>query len=365
MKTFAIKNILFGVLLSLIPFNMKLFIPFTLIVLILFSDGYQQSYLIKKWPTYAIYFLCTFLLIIDIYRLLNNYELNLELIFIPIIMLVTLHIKLSEQFFVGLARYTSALFFVNFLFNLYTVITGNDLFGRVVDFRENDILMRFGGIYGHAYLNNAVNIMGFICAYYFKNRFLLILAFLSLLFSGSLREPISACIIVLCFFCLKFNLSKFLKMFVLLAAVSSIFFITILVSNYNYLEENSNTLRVHAWVNALDVIEDKTLFGKSHSNSYDKDSYKMDIPLRETLINNGVAESQYLQYGLHFGILFPFIIFFYLYNLIRSPSQLTSHIERVREMAVLIVFSDTFYGSLLSTSSFSIFACLIFASVRS
>lgn len=355
------KGILIGILLSIAPVNFYVFFPLIILALLIFSNGYFPNPKVHKSFIYLLYFLCVFIFLICTYRFLNGFAINIKLILIPFIFLILIYVKFTEDFLIGFLYVILILFWVNLYFNLNTMLTGSDLLGRIVDYRPTDFTYRWGGVYGHAFLNNSVNVLGFLTGYYLKDKWVKILSIISLSYSGAGRDIISAILVILCCILVKCKISKSVKLLIGFIFIALIFFGVQLSEGTN----TSNGYRYFAWQNATSEIKNNFLIGKEYNSDIDDFSVINLTPyqIRESIVYNGDAESNFLEFTLKFGIPASFFLIVFIFTLTRPPKFLITHFDRFREVVSLIAFFDFFYGSLLSTVIFSIYFGLVVLSV--
>jgi len=111
-------------------------------------------------------------------------------------------------------------------------------------------------------------------------------------------------------------------------------------------EFSSNAFRVYAWVTSIEEIQNSLYFGSAFEI---RDLEGVSVN-RDTIADQGIAESHYLYSALHYGT--PAFIFYFLFLsilFIRSWNFCKN-----REWAYLavpfgVIFVDRFYGSLLTS----------------
>lgn len=274
----------------------------------------------------------------------------------PDIMLLTMiFILLNPKFLDKMFKPIILLFFVDFMFNLSIYLLGADPLGRGGGNARDDMFPRLTGVFGHPYYSINIAFIMVIIGIFLKKNFLIFLALLTLFFTGSLRGPVTGFAIFSVWLMLRLRINVYLMLILMLLFVALVFLATFYSASLaSY--ETGNYLRVVAWVNSVDHIISNPFLG-THTflmGTFEHMSSK-------AIIDYGIAESLYLQYGLDFGLI-PSLVALAIFTIIfyiNVQNYYKSNIERQKResMAISILtavvlidsFYGTIYGSVLTT----------------
>jgi len=201
-----------------------------------------------------------------------------------------------------------AIFLIDFLFNVFAVITGGDILGRALDVREGVIGGRLGGIFAHSFYSGAISLAALLTTLS-KNKFALFAIFpaMNMIMAGSWRFSIALFIIAF----LVINWRKRTRIIeILLIFGFSVFIVVCVLLTSEFFEvlsepNRSNTFRVFAWFNSIEKILNSPWLGVGYQNV----NALVDAGVSfETLDEYLIGESWYLDSALTFGV--PYTIFF-------------------------------------------------------
>lgn len=360
-RPLSTKGFFYGLLLLATPLNYIIILPILFIATLLLSDSLSFPRHIPKYLLLSLYILSLFIFFLEFYRGINGQDLNLRLLIFPSFFLMASLCDFKKPFFDGLFISMILIFLINTLFNLYVYLNGSDLLDRVIDYRGDDFYPRLGGLYGHSFLNNAINVMGFLAGFYNKNKTLMWISILSFFSSASLREPICGILIIITYILIHYQFKKITKLFILLLFVIGVLVSTIWSTHVEQ-PNKSNIIRVIAWKNSIASISDNLIFGVADNLSL-RDPYTLSSLSAKTFsdaekTNLFRSESEYLELGYHFGVVPVILLALLIFNNIKTPLQNLSAFNRSKDLLAMIIFADTFYGSLLFTPFFCFFSFL-------
>jgi hypothetical protein len=268
-----------------------------------------------------------------------------------LMILLTFFLRKDEDFYRGLFSPIAVLFAVDFIFNIWSHLFGMDPLGRIAITRPDDIIPRVGGIFFHPFYSINISFIMILFSIYMRHRLLLLLAVANIATNGSYRGILTLIVLVVIYFLLTQGV-KFKKLVTLSVAMVAIIFV-IAIFSINYLGDNSgNYYRLFAWRNAIENIMINPIMG-THKFSIG------ELPniSKETIMDFGIAESTYLSYAMHYGIL-PAIIHFLVILFIFSQRVRLFYSRRVNSYSNFhlvaavfsgVVFVDSFYGTVLGS----------------
>ena len=211
-------------------------------------------------------------------------------------------ITINRSFIRGFLTVFIIIGLINFFYNIASFFSG---FG--LEYRSGDILPRFGGIYGHSFVSISLSTAGFFSCLLLGYRKLLIIFIFALLFTGSLRGPLTA-VYLISFWILTMKIRNFwFVLFMFLAfVITTLYSITIL-------DLSSNILRTLAFQSGIESIINYPYFG---NNNFITDTSGEEQAITLNYLNSfGIFESTFLNllahYGLIIGIPISSFIFFY------------------------------------------------------
>lgn len=195
-----------------------------------------------------------------------------------------------------------AVFALDLAFNFYSLATGQDLLGRVVDERAGVAGGRNGGLFSHSFYSGSISILAyatFIAQP--KLRPLIPLAVINFLLAGSWRILVALVLLPALFW--RYRQRKWRQELLWVGLVSTgiigLVFVTSSVFQGDFgVEPNpANDLRIVAWVTALDKISESPWTGVGYPNDKPTDGVNAD-EIDDLLI----AESWYLGAMITFGL---------------------------------------------------------------
>jgi hypothetical protein len=240
------------------------------------------------------------------------------------------------------SRMILAVFFVDLLFNLYSLTFGADLLGRSVDLRSAIFDARHGGLFAHSFYSGAISIAAAVSLLGRGGslRFSMLLPFANLLLAGSWRLMV-AIPLVLLFLAVWRRKSRVAEILLVVAASIALVAGIVVTSAFvsTSLENDSNSYRLISWILALEKIEASPWTGVGVPNAAAVHDKGVSF---EVLDENFIGESSYLNNALSFGI--PYAIFFFLTFALAFWGRTFS--TRTVQMAVLYpyVVVDMVYG---------------------
>lgn len=271
----------------------------------------------------------------------------LQSLSVDFVLLAAFCVRKDDDFFEGLGRPLVALFMVDLLFNASSLVLGADPLGRVLGSRPDDVIPRLGGLFYHPFVSINISLMAILFSILRHQRFIGFLAVANIVMNGSFRGWVSLAVGVLVIALLRLRLGRLKFVIVCLLAAASVFVATIYSVRISE-ELTGNALRVYAWVTALAKIETSPWLGNHEFETGEYFSMSEDI-----IADWGIAESTYLGYGMHYGIL-PMLahLVILLWVLLRCLRQVRINPGMIQWLAALfagVVFVDTFYGTLLGS----------------
>lgn len=204
------------------------------------------------------------------------------------------------------SRFVFVLFSVDLIFNIGGTLLGHDLLGRATDIRAGVLSARMGGVFAHSFYSGSISLTALAALLAGRYpRAWVALPVLNLLLAGSWRLGVSVLLIL--FFLLWKN-RTYLKEVLAVALLS---FMAVIVTIYtsglipgSNSANEANTLRVFAWVTAIEKISSSPLTGVGYPKDNTLEGVDADI-IDEAL----TAESWYLGSAITFGIPYTVIRF--------------------------------------------------------
>lgn len=342
-----LPGFIFGSILSISQVNLSFGLPLSLVALLATAPKFTLKKEHVDLFVLLLFQIVWMSLIYSIYST-NNILYLFKYLSVFAILMPMLFIEYDGSYMKGISLSLLALLMVDFLFNLSSIAFGVDLLGRAPDIRPGDIIPRLGGVFGHSFFSVNISVVGIFCGLLLRSRFVFFMSLINLMINGTFRSWLSILLLVLAYILIR-NTLKFRSLLIyLLIFVCFVFAGTV----YTALEYDSggNVLRFFAWTSSIEKILKNPLFGnhKFYTGVFEGiDQY--------TILDYGIAESQYLEIGLHFGVI-PMII----YMLILTKILLNNykyHFSKQRQwtfretilLASAMIFADTFYGSIFSS----------------
>jgi hypothetical protein len=348
-----LKGIIIGNVFFLSYLNLTIFTPFLLILFVSFGQ------LREKFSFLFILLLgVTFVLTtLEFFILKEGENLLFEKIFIVniLVLLSACVIKYDADFVSGLCYIIIFFFSIDLLINIPSFILRTDILNRTIDIREDD-KVRLNGILGHPFLSVAISLIGFISFRILNYNNLSIFPLLNLVINQTNRAQIVLVLIIT--FELLYRLKK-KYLFVNGLIVATIMAYGIFMMTINS-DDQSNILRFAAWGNSLINISESPIYGTTNFSSFDKDNGVSENILEDS----GIAENQYLEIALHWGVpvaLFYLIIlvtfFFYSVQNLNNDSPITYYFALIS----FVCLADSIWGNLMFTGIIVFFYATLFS----
>jgi hypothetical protein len=272
-----------------------------------------------------------------------------QLVAIDLIFLVMLLVRKREAFFRGIAKPLFALFVLDALFNAWTLAFGSDPLGRVADARPDDFMPRLGGLFFHPFASINISLMAALFGLYLKRRPYLVLGIANVMVNGSYRGVLTLCVFAFAYFLIKRRTRFTMLLLCSLVAAAAVFGATIYSIQF-YEGTSGNFYRAFAWLTAIDGISQSPIVG--HHQFLTGELPEVSP---EAIAEYGIAESTYLAYALHFGVVPAVLHFLILLTIFRRsvreyyrPTRTgSSAIKFAAALFACAAFIDTFYGTLI------------------
>ena len=239
-------------------------------------------------------------------------------------------------------RMLLTLFAVDLLFNVYSVVVGADLLGRSVDLRAAVLGARHGGLFAHSFYSGAISIAALVCLMDRTGiaRAVLLLPLANLVLAGSWRLLVAIPLLFLFAFMWQ-RRSRLVE--VLLVCLASVAVVLGVVYTSAFapvgFENDANSFRVISWVLALEKIGADPWTGVGVPNAAVVQEMGVSY---QTLDENFIGESSYLNSALSFGI--PYAALYFLTFALAFWGR--GFARRTLQMAVLFpyIIVDMVYG---------------------
>lgn len=289
----------------------------------------------------------------------DSLRIVLPILFSIIVLGSSIVTSYKKEFIEGMLVAAGSVLILDFLANLSFVLTNVDVFGRVVDIRA-DGFQRLNGILGHPYLSVAVSVIGMSAGIFLKNRPLIFIAILNLFLNETGRSRIVLALLVawLVHQWIFKRERPLIGAVIIAACAAGVYYLTLTST------DPSNILRSAAWFNSMEEILQSPWTGHSHYQLFDR-----ELGVNEdTLKASGVAENQYLDVALHFGIPLS-ILYFLLLSLAyiracRASRHFPSNAAKAATLLSFIVLADSLWGNLAITSAIAVYLTVMVASTQ-
>lgn len=237
----------------------------------------------------------------------DSLKLILRFAFLWILPFVILVYRPDERTINLFCKFIYIIFLIDFIFNIGGALIGDDLLGRQIDLRDGLLSARMGGVFAHSFYSGSISITAMTALLSSRHaKVWATLPAINLLLAGSWRLGISIFLILI--FLIWKNRSYIQEILMVIALSFIAVMTTIYTSNpnENYLNiiNPANTLRVYAWVTAIEKISNSPLIGVGYPNENVSDGVSYEI-IDESLI----SESWYLGSAITFGIPYTLIRF--------------------------------------------------------
>ena len=254
-------------------------------------------------------------------------------------------------------------------FNVNSVLFGVDFFGRPSGLRPGDILPRLNGVFGNPMATVAIAISGIFCGLLLNKRWLVIIGVFAVLINGTWRAPLTIILIATFWVLLKFRFKFTTLVFCSLCFSGLVFLLTFLSAvQSGFIEGDSsgfvhgNSLRVLAWVNAIELIQSSPWIG---NHDLLIGPFEMSA---QTIIDYGIAEAPWLQLSVDYGVIvgaldFSIMLFLaeaLIKKMYRSPHN---NFYFVGALLAMVVFTERFYGVLYGSYLFTPLCLILFTSI--
>lgn len=207
-------------------------------------------------------------------------------------------------------RMLLALFAADLLFNVYSLVFGADLLGRTVDLRAAVLGARHGGLFAHSFYSGAISIAALVSLLDRAGvaRALLLLPLANLVLAGSWRLLLAIPLLFLFAFMWR-RRSRLVEVVLVGVASAAVVLGVVYTSAFAPLgiENDANSYRVVSWLLALEKIGDQPWTGVGVPNAAVVQEMGVSY---QTLDENFIGESSYLNNALSFGI--PYAALFFL-----------------------------------------------------
>ncbi len=295
-----------------------------------------------------------------LYNDYSPYEL-LQLVAIDGMLLFTILFRANAHFLGGMSYPLFALLAGDIAYNVWTILTGADPQGREVALRDDDVFLRLGGLLGSPFLSINISLIAVSLAVIVRNRFLFAAGVANIVANGSLRGVLSLLVLGIVWLAIYRRVGVYRMLLLSAVLITAVFLGT--VASIPYFEESTaNYYRAFAWSNALDGIAEHPLLG-NHG------FYKGEILgiSEDTISEYGMAESSYLQYALHFGVV-PAILYFLIFlrvfvrrlkRFYQTPNRSVDRASMVAASIAGYALIDTFYGTFIGSFVSTIFFGLL------
>lgn len=239
-------------------------------------------------------------------------------------------------------RMLLALFAVDLLFNLYSLVFGADLLGRAVDLRAAVLGARHGGLFAHSFYSGAISIAALVSLLDKRGMAsaFLLLPVANLVLAGSWRLILAIPLLFLFGFMWR-RRGRCVE--ILMVAVASVAVVLGVIYTSAFApigpENDANSFRVISWALALEKISEQPWTGVGVPNAAAVQELGVSY---QTLDENFIGESAYLNSALSFGV--PYAALFLLAFALAFWGQGFS--RRSLQVAVLFpyVVVDMAYG---------------------
>ncbi len=358
------KGLFFGFILSISQLNIVYGLPVVLFFILLFSETKALKNKNKR-----LFFLLIFQIIWMTAIFLffpsnfNHYIKNINVFIIILLILIS---KFDLKFLIGLSKSLIILFIVDFIFNLFSFFLGFDPLGRQPQMRPDDVVERLGGIFGHSFFSLNISFIGLIASYISRKKVIFVCAIVNILLIGILRGYLILLLLVIAFYIVKKGVSYFKLKVISILFATSVFIGTFYTVSLQL--SQANLMRVYAWLISILGISENLLVGK-HDFMYDD---KFDSVSFETIYYYGITESQYLELGLHYGLLsmiallvIMFNLFSISYNSFKNSKVEDFKMNKITLISTFIIFTDLFFGSIFGSTLTTVFFVILIVTDKS
>ncbi len=346
-----------GLLVFLVPLNVSILMPISLLVL-WFSARRYCFYFASKTAFLILLFLVIMLLQI-IFLKQNEIVIAMQYLVYPVILFLAFNIYIKKSFLIYFSYAVLTIFFIDYLFNLHVLFYGEDVLGRQINIRPGDFFHRLIGVYGHPFISIGIACSALLAALFLKKYWIVFLAITVLLMTGSLRGAVYMSSFLLAIVIVNIFSGKNTRFF-----LAILFGLAVIASVYVFSDLTSNNMRLLAWSHGLGEVMLSPVIGNS---GYIPISKGVDDAIDfEQLVQSGNAEQQLLNLAIHYGI--PVLIIFSLiiYSLGSDKKDLErdKHLWRVKNIAWFMIIADLFFGHIFTFYPFAMFSLLILISLR-
>lgn len=358
-----LKGFIFGIILCISQINISIGLPIALVSFFLTTP----KIVIRSnrfWLIFIVGAEIAWQSFVWLYFKSNDIILLFQSVVVFVILAALLYTECDINYVRGLSLSIAFLMLLDFAFNLITIILGQDPIGRTPDFRVSDLMPRMGGVFGHNFFSLNIGVIGLFSGLLLKNNYVILFALINIVMNGSLRSWIFLLLFGIAYLFVRYSIKFRYLLTTLVFFIIAVFASTIFAASQS--ETGANVLRVFAWTNSLEKIIDFPIYG---NHNFIGERFVEGVS--ESAIDEyGIAESQYLQLGLHFGVFsmagYFIIIFIFLinrYKLILHKMQPCSINQNIA-IASIVIFADTWYGSIFGSVITTFFFGILFISLK-
>lgn len=352
------KGLFFGFILSISQINIVYGLPIILLLIVFLSDKIELKAK-NKQLFYLLIFQILWMTAVFLFlpSNLNHYIKNVNLFIIILLILIS---KFDLKFLIGLSKSLIILFILDFIFNLFSFFLGFDPLGRQPQMRPDDVVERLGGLFGHSFFSLNISFIGLIAAYILRKKSIFVLAIINILLIGILRGYLILLLLIISFLFIKKGVS-YLK----LKAISLLFATTVFIGTFYTVTlqlSQANLMRVYAWLISIIGISENIFVGK-HDFMYDD---KFDSVSFETIYYYGITESQYLELGLHYGLVSMLVLVIIMFKLFKKSYEAFNKskvvdikLNKITLISTFIIFTDLFFGSIFGSTLTTVFFIIL------
>lgn len=361
MKLVTIRGFNFGVLLLLAQINLSVGLPLMFLGFTIYYKNIRFNASRLDLKIVLSIQIIWILFIWYVYKSSSVFQL-LQVLSPFTILFSLLFFKVNRDFVEGFSFPLSALLLVDLMFNMLIVVYGADPFGRGGGLREGDYLPRLGGLFGNSFASINIAAVGIFCGLILRSRGIILLGLINLLINGTFKSPLLLITFLLMYLATKRGVR--LRSIVLGSLIFASLVIYLAIYRSGFEIDSGNTLRVIAWENAIENISQNPFLG---THTFLTNNIFEDMS-SEVIVEQGIAESPYLQYALDYGIFAMFAYFYIMFRLLHlsySRFCAVGHDDEHRRFALILagmIFVDSFYGTFFGSVYTAYFSGIIILS---
>ena len=284
LKANAFFGFLFGVLLLVAQIDLSIGLPIMFLGTALYYSKYFRldSSLIDLKIVLIVKIIWIFLIWLT-FKTTSMLVLG-QTLAVDLILLSLLFFRIDQAFIKNLAVPLAALLLADFLFNLSIYIFGVDPLGRGGALRPGDIIPRVGGLFGNPFYTVDIAVVGIFCGFILRSRSIFLLSVANLLINGTFKSPLALISFFLLFYATKYQVKLGTIIFASVIFAAIVFGLTVYSAGGE--KYGGNTLRVVAYINAIDNILQNPIFGTHTFRTDPREDMSADI-----IVDYGIAES--------------------------------------------------------------------------